>query len=313
MSGARAGAAPSIVVVGSANTDFVVRAPRIPAPGETVTGGTFLRADGGKGANQAVAAARLGASVTFVARVGADEQGSATLAGLRSEGIDLRHLVRDAQAASGVALIMVDDDGQNAIAVAPGANARLTDDDVEAARPAIESADILLLQLETPLAAIERAVDLAADAGVPVILNPAPARALPDSLLARVTVLTPNEGEARSLARSADPPAAAAALRQRGAAHVVVTLGDAGALVCADDEPRLVPAFRIRPVDTTAAGDAFNGALAVAVGRGRPLLDAVRWACAAGALAASAPGARPSLPRSAQLDAFLRGRAVSEG
>ena len=190
MSGARAGAAPSIVVVGSANTDFVVRAPRIPVPGETVTGGTFLRADGGKGANQAVAAARLGASVTFVARVGADEQGSATLAGLRSEGIDVRHLVRDAQAASGVALIMVDDDGQNAIAVAPGANARLTDDDVEAARPAIESADILLLQLETPLAAIERAVDIAADAGVPVILNPAPARALPDSLLARVTPLS---------------------------------------------------------------------------------------------------------------------------
>jgi ribokinase len=300
-----------IVVVGSANMDLVVRAPRIPSPGETVTGGSFLRADGGKGANQAVAAARLGAAVTFVARVGSDELGEAAIEGLRAEGIDVRHIGRDPAEPSGVALIVVDEAGENAIAVAPGANEALSVQNVEEARPAIESADVLLLQLETPLPAVKRAAELAAHAGAAVILNPAPARSLPDALLELVDVLTPNEGEAELLAEQATPSAAAAHLRQRGAARVVVTLGAAGALVCTGADPHIVPGFPVRAVDTTAAGDAFNGALAVALGSKIPLTEAVRFACGAGALAATAPGARPSLPSRARLDGFLRERTGS--
>jgi ribokinase len=289
---------------------MVVRLPRIPEAGETVLGGSFLRADGGKGANQAVAAARLGAEVTFVGRVGADELGERAVAGLRDEGIDVSHVSRDEKEPSGVALIFVDERGENAIAVAPGANAALSEDDVERAGGAIETADVLLLQLETPLPTVERAAAVAAAAGVTVILNPAPAQPLPDSLLYRVDVLTPNEGEARLLAAlpgdDATREATAGRLLERGVRRIVVTLGAAGALVITRaGEEQLVEGFSVDAVDTTAAGDAFSGALAVALAEGPSLAEAVRFACAAGAVAATARGARPSLPRRERLELLL--------
>jgi len=295
-----------IIVIGSVNSDLVVRGPRIPLPGETVTGGTFLRAEGGKGANQAVAAARAGADVTFVARVGADELGQVAVAGLADEGIDVRHVGQDPDLSTGVALIMVDEAGENAISVAPGANALLSVDDVEAARADIESADVLLTQLETPLAAVERAAAIASAAGVTVILNPAPARPLPDSLMALVDVLTPNEGEAMYLSGAARPAAAASELRALGVTTVVVTLGATGALIATEDGESSVPGFSVASVDTTAAGDAFNSYLAVSIAEGLDLTRAVRRACAGGALATTVHGARPSLPGREKVNGLLR-------
>lgn len=295
----------SIVVVGSVNTDLVVRASRIPSPGETVTGGRFLQADGGKGANQAVAAARLGAHVTFVGRVGADELGEHAVTGLRDEGIDVRFVTRDPGAASGVALIVVDGSGENAIAVAPGANARLSSADVEAAAGVIEEADALLLQLETPLEPVERAASIASEAGVRVILNPAPARPIPESLLALVDVLTPNEGEARALGGESEVEAAAAALRRRGVGTVVVTLGSRGALLVTHEGETRVATVAVDVVDTTGAGDAFNGALAAGLAEGMDLEAAARFGCAAGTLATTVAGARPSLPERARVAALM--------
>ena len=285
-----------IVVIGSVNTDLVVRGPRIPSPGETVTGGSFLQAQGGKGANQAVAAARAGAHVTFVARVGADELGAAAIASLVEESIDVAHITRDPDHATGVALIMVDQAGENAISVAPGANARLSVHDVEAARAAIESAHVLLMQLETPIPAVERAAAIAAAAGTMVILNPAPARPLGDSLLSDVDVLTPNEGESAFLTGEEDPDLAAKRLRESGVNIVVVTLGPRGAMVLSSEGPSVAEGFPVTAIDSTAAGDAFNGFLAVGLAEGLDLEKAVPRACAAGALATTVPGARPSLP-----------------
>jgi ribokinase len=300
---------PKIVVVGSANTDFVVQMDELPARGETVLGGAFLTARGGKGANQAVAAARLRAEVTFVARLGEDDLGRAAARAYEGEGINTTHLAWDDAAPSGVALILVDRKGENMIAVAPGANGRLSPADVQAAEPAIRAADCLLLQLEIPLETVEAAAALAHGLGKRVILNPAPAAPLPPGLLQMVDVLTPNETEARTLAGARaelGPEAAAARLaEQTGVQTIVMTLGSQGSLVWDDGQASFVPAFPVTPVDTTAAGDAFNGALAVALGRGEPVARAARYANAAGALAATRPGAQPSLPTAAELDKFL--------
>ena len=296
---------PHIVVVGSVNTDLVVRGPRIPVPGETVTGGTFFKADGGKGANQAAAAARLGARVTLVARVGADDLGEASATGLAAEGIDVTHVVTDDAEPTGVALIMVDEGGENSILVAPGANARLDVAQVESARSAIESADVMLAQLESPLEAVGHAIDIAADAGVTVILNPAPARPLPESMLGRVDVLTPNRTEAHLISGEESPGAAANRLLDMGCRAVAVTLGAAGALLFSGGASTVVPGFPVAAVDTTAAGDAFNGGLAVALAEECSLEAAVRRACAGGALAATVPGARPSLPDRASVTRLL--------
>jgi len=292
-----------IVVVGSSNTDMVVQTVRIPGPGETVLGREFTMAAGGKGANQAVAAARLGAQVTLVARVGADLFGDRALEGLRKEGIDTRYVTVDSQAASGVALIFVDADGENSIGVAPGANARLSPDDVRSAQQAIEGAHALLLQLEIPLDTAECAAELAHRAGVMVILNPAPAPAgpLPGALLSFVDILTPNEGEARALlgVRVADLPSAreaALSLVSQGVGKVIITLGAQGALAVSSEVQQLVPGYPVEAVDTTAAGDAFNGGLAVALAAGKGLVEAVRFANGCGALAATKLGAQPSLP-----------------
>jgi ribokinase len=300
---------PQIVVVGSSNIDMVVPVPHIPEPGETVLGGSFQMVPGGKGANQAVAAARLGARVTLVARLGQDLFAEASLKNFGDAGIDTTYVERDAEAASGVALIFVGPRGENSIAVAPGANARLSPADVERAGEAIAGADLLLVQLEVPLPTVERAIALAKGHGKRVLLNPAPARAVPDELLAQVDLLTPNETEARVLLGpeapgGEEPAAAASALRRRGARAVIVTLGEQGALLV--DGSSLLP---IRPrsvtaVDTTAAGDCFSAALAVAWAEGRSLPEAAGWAAAAAALSVTRPGAQTSLPTRAEVDAF---------
>lgn len=302
-----------VVVVGSSNTDMVVQVPHIPAPGETVLGGEFIMAAGGKGANQAVAAARLGAQVTLVARVGRDVFGERALAGFRQEGIDIQHIAVDPEAASGVALIFVDASGENSIAVAPGANARLTPQDVQQAKEVIEAADVLLLQLETPLETVRQAAEIAQRAGVRVVLNPAPAQPLPADVLALVDVLTPNEGEVSLLARRqiaqtttlADAEASARCLIEQGVKVVIVTLGARGALIVTPGFQQLVPGFAVDVVDTTAAGDAFNGGLAVALADGKSLAEAVRFANACGALAATKMGAQPSLPTANEVARFL--------
>ncbi len=303
---------PHIVVIGSANTDMVVKVPRIPAPGETVLGGRFVMAAGGKGANQAVAAARLGARVTFVGRLGRDLFGRQTEENLRREAIDTSYLAWDEAAPSGVALIMVSEDGENSIAVAPGANGELTPADVERAEGAIAAAQVVLVQLEVPLAAVERALELAARHGVRTILNPAPAAPVPDGLLRQVDLLTPNEHEARLLsgldaAAESGAEAAARALLGRGVRALAMTLGRRGALVAQEGRLELVPSFQVTPVDTTGAGDAFNGALAFMWAQGRPLGEAVRYANAVAALATTVMGAQPSMPTAEKVAAFSRG------
>lgn len=300
---------PRIVVVGSSNTDLVVRAPSLPAAGQTVLGTSFFRAAGGKGANQAVAAARLGARVAMVARVGGDEFGETSLANLDREGIDTTFVVRDPDAPSGVALIVVGEEGENAIAVAPGANARLVPEDIDRAAKEIEAADILLVQLETPLPAVAHAVGLAKDAGVPTVLNPAPAAALDLRILRDLSVLTPNVGEAIALAERKGSGVdaarvAAQQLRAAGVRRVVVTLGREGVLLEGDGMSAVLPACSVAAVDTTAAGDAFNGALAVALAEGASLFAAAEFANRAAALSTTREGAQPSLPTRAEVEAF---------
>lgn len=295
-----------VVVVGSSNTDMVVRARHLPRPGETVLGGAFARTAGGKGANQAVAAARLGADVTFVARVGTDTFGDAALAGFRAEGIECRFVTQDADAPSGVTLIGVDDNtGENLILVASGANAKLSADDMERARPAIEGAAVLLCQLESPLETVTAAFTVARAAGVVTILNPAPAQVLSNDLLTLVDVLTPNETEAALLTGAATPTDAARHLRAQGVLNVIVTLGADGVLLVTAQSEEHLPGLRVPCVaDTTAAGDCFNGALAVALGEGRTMRDAVQFAQHAAALSVTKAGAQPSLPTRAEVEEF---------
>jgi len=301
---------PKIIVVGSSNTDMIVRVARLPRAGETILGGEFMTAAGGKGANQAVAAARLGGRVSFVARVGCDAFGKSTVTALKRDGIDARGVFRDPVRPSGVALIFVADHGENSIAVASGANAALSARDIRAARSLFRGARVMLAQLETPLETVRAAIDEAHRAGARVILNPAPAQALPAEILKKIAVLTPNETEAELLTgapvndvRSAI--AAARKLRRRGVETVVITLGKRGALVATADGEVLVKGFLVKPIDTTAAGDVFNGALAVALAEDRALLEAVRFANAAAAISVTRRGAQPSAPRRAEVNQLL--------
>lgn len=303
----------NVLVVGSSNTDMIIRVPRIPEPGETILGGAFSMAAGGKGANQAVAAARAGGRVTFVARVGDDLFGERALANFEADGIDTRFVFRSPGAPSGIALITVDERGENSISVASGANALLSPAEIGKAEDAFASADVILLQLESPLEAVEAAVRMAGERGIPAILNPAPARPLADDLLRRVTVLTPNEHEAELLTEApvrdeSGARKAAALLRTRGPASVVVTLGERGAYASSPGFEGLVPAFKVDPVDTTAAGDVFNGALAVALAEKVPLAEAIRFAQAAAAISVTRPGAQPSAPARREIEAFLDAR-----
>ena len=300
-----------ILVVGSSNTDMIIKLARIPRPGETILGGAFVTAAGGKGANQAVGAARAGGQVTFIARVGQDMFGDQAVAGFVKDGINVDHVTRDKTSPSGVALIFVAKDGENSIAVAGGANAKLSPADVKKAKPAFAGACVLVMQLETPLETVQAAADLAAKAGVRVILNPAPAQPLPDKLLQQVSVLTPNETEAELLTGiavndDASAAAAAAKLRARGVQTVIITLGARGAFVATERGDQLVPGFKVKAMDTTAAGDVFNGALAVALAEGTPLDLAVRFANAAAAISVTQLGAQPSAPTRPEIEKFLK-------
>jgi len=299
-----------VTVAGSLNMDLVARAPRIPEPGETIIGSDFRNVPGGKGANQAVATARLGAEVSMVGRIGGDTFADSLLRNLAADGIDHTYVTRDPEAATGVALIVVDDAGENSIVVASGANACFSPADVEAAEEAFARADVLLLQLESPLETVQRAAELARAHGAKVLLNPAPAQALPDALLSLVDALIPNETEAalltdRAVRSQADAREAAEALLASGVETVIITLGERGALLAQGRGVTLVPAFSVDAVDTTAAGDAFVGSFAVALAEGRPLEEAVRWGNAAGALATTKMGAQPSLPTREALERLL--------
>ena len=301
---------PSVLVLGSSNTDLIVKVARIPRPGETILGGEFATAGGGKGANQAVAAARAGGAVTFVARVGRDANGDRAVAGFAAAGIDVKYVIRDPTRPSGVALVLVGRGGENSIAVASGANDRLSPTDVRKARPAFQRAWVVLLQLETPLKTIAASLELATAAGLRVILNPAPARPLPGRLLERVYLLTPNESEAelltgvavaseRAAARAAD------ALLDRGVHNVAITMGSRGAFVAGPGVRQMIPGFKVKAIDATGAGDVFNGALVVALAEGRPLLEAARFGCAAAAISVTRLGAQPSAPTRRAINALL--------
>jgi len=298
-----------IIVVGSSNTDMIVQLPRIPGPGETLLGGEFVMAAGGKGANQAVAAARAGGQVSFVAALGSDMFGDKALEGFEKEGIDVSHVRRDPKKPSGVALIFVADSGENSIAVAGGANGALKSTHLEASWFGPDT--ILVMQLETPLPTVKRAAQLARTAGGQVILNPAPACDLPDTLLRNIDILTPNEHEAalltgRKVTDETSARAAARKLRKRGVRCVIITLGAQGAYVANDTVEQLVPGFQVKAVDTTAAGDVFNGALAACLAEGADLLDAVRFAHAAAACSVQRLGAQPSVPTRARIDRQLK-------
>ncbi len=299
-----------ILVIGSSNTDMIIQTPHIPRPGETILGGTFNTAAGGKGANQAVACARAGGKVVLVARVGRDMFGEQALRGFRQDGIDVTYVKQDDTAPSGVALIMVDRQGENSIAVASGANGRLSIEDVQDAAGVIQKASIVLMQLETPLTTIEAAAELATQNGIRVILNPAPAQPLGDALLQQISILTPNETEAEMLtgicvSDEDSAQAAARALIAKGVSSVIITLGAAGAYVHSDAFTGMVSGFQVNPVDTTAAGDTFNGTLALALAEGQPLEQAVTFANAAAALSVTKLGAQPSAPDRKRVEAFL--------
>lgn len=298
-----------IAVLGSSNTDMIVQLPRIPRPGETLLGGRFSTAAGGKGANQAVAAARAGGDVSFIARIGSDMFGDRALEGFQAAGIDTTHITRDEHDPSGVALICVDDDGENSIAVAPGCNGNLSSADVDAARDTIAGAEVLLMQLEVPLDTVIRAAGIASAADTTVILNPAPARELPDKLLDHVTILTPNEHEAGLLTgitvdSEQSAHEAASVLRNRGVETVLITRGADGVYVLSDACAVQVDAYRVEAVDTTAAGDVFNGVLAAGLASGMTLTEAVGFGSAAAALSVTRLGAQPSAPDRAEIASF---------
>lgn len=302
-------AAPRILVVGSANMDLVVKAPRIPVPGETVLGGSFARVRGGKGANQAVACARLGADTYMLGRVGRDAFGDELVAGLEADGVHCDYIIRD-EAPSGVAFIIVDETGENAIVVAPGANAALSPADV-ARVPDLGSFDAILLQLEVPLVVVEAALGAASAAGVLSVLDAGPPTCLPAEIVRKATVLSPNETEAAAILGlpshdDLGPEEAAARLLALGARNVVLKLGADGALAAWPGGLQRVPAFPVEPIDTTGAGDAFTAALAVSLARGEDLPTATTIACAAGALATTVFGAAPSMPTADAVAAFMR-------
>jgi ribokinase len=300
-----------IVVLGSLNMDLIVRTAHIPRPGETVHGHGFSTVPGGKGANQAAAAARLGAHVTMLGRVGQDAFGDAMLDNMLTQGVETDHISRDSREPSGIALIQIQEDGNNSIVVAPGANGRVSVDDVDRATTLIWGATFLVCQFEVPLPVVRYAIGVAASKGVPVVLNPAPAYAVDAAFLEGVYCLVVNETEAATLtglevADLAGARAAGIELQAMGVPVVIVTLGGEGALLVAEGKPLHVPARRVEVVDTTAAGDAFIGGLVASLDRGLDLPDAVRYATCAGTLATTVLGAQTSLPDKAAVDAFYR-------
>ncbi|MGH7233527.1 MAG: ribokinase [Nitrospiraceae bacterium] len=299
---------PKVIVVGSSNMDLTIALDRLPAMGETLLGRNWYQSCGGKGANQAIAARRAGADVAFLTKLGQDANGQLIEQSLLSMGIPQSGLLRDGTSPTGVAFILVDAEGRNMIAVSPGSNRTLNLEDVRQASSLITGSSVLLAQLEVPLSAVAEALLIANTHGVMTILNPAPTLPLSSELLSLVDVLTPNEGEARTLTGLADASAAASALREQGAGSVIVTLAERGALLQTQGGDRRFPAYPVKAIDTTAAGDAFNGALACALAEGRSLDDAITFANAAGACATLTRGAHASLPTRDEIDRMSRGR-----
>lgn len=306
---------PSIVIVGSSNTDMVIKADHLPAPGETILGGTFFMTQGGKGANQAVAAARLNGQVTFIAKIGADVFGKQSMQLYNNDRIDTTYITIDETKPSGVALINVDDNGENCIAVAPGANATLTVDDIHRAQTVLENASIILMQLEIPLLTVDHVANLAASRHIKLVLNPAPACKLSDTLLRKISIITPNEKEAEMLTgiKISDIDSAKEAaqiLSQKGIETVIVTMGSEGALILHNDVFEVVPAAKVKAVDTTAAGDVFNGALVVAISEGKDVIPAVQFANAAAAISVTRLGAQASAPYRDEVDATMKSNRI---
>lgn len=299
---------PNILVVGSLNADLVVRAPHFPAPGETLQGEDLATFPGGKGANQAVAAARLGTKVSMLGRVGKDSFGDFLLNNLKDNKVDSQFVQRD-EASTGTAIIVVDSNGQNSIVLSPGANGKVSPADVEAA--SFTTSELLLLQLEIPLGAVLSAAQLAHKNGLRIVLNPAPAHPLPDEMIMLADYLIPNENELSLLSNMpvadlASAESAARALLGRGAKTIIVTLGANGALIVSKEITKHIPAFKVNVVDTTAAGDAFIGGFATALLQDKSLEEAVRYGCACGALATTKFGAQPSLPTKEEVESFIK-------
>ncbi|NSW94187.1 MAG: ribokinase [Bacteroidales bacterium] len=290
-----------IIVIGSSNTDMVVKAKRIPSPGETVLGGTFFMNPGGKGANQAVAAARLNGNVTFVTKVGYDLFGERSKSLLEKEGIDTRFIIKDPENPSGIALISVDENGENCIVVAPGANMTLSAYDIDDEVFNTTKEDVFLMQLEIPLSTVEFVAEKASARGSKVILNPAPAKQLPGYLLSSLFAITPNEVEAETLTGiPVDDPLtagkAADKLFSKGIKNVIITMGAAGAFLRSEGISQMVPVVPVKAVDTTAAGDVFTAGLAVAISEGKDILEAVNFANRAAAISVTRLGAQASAP-----------------
>ncbi|GAB2572187.1 ribokinase [Gracilibacillus alcaliphilus] len=305
----------SILVIGSFMMDLVVRAPRVPENGETIIGDSFARYPGGKGANQAVTAARLGKKVTMIGKLGIDEFGNEAINTLNKEGVNTDYMLRDPLHPTGVGSVTLDKNGDNRIIVVPGANAAYHPDELEQVTDLIREAEIIILQLETNLDLVEKAVDLACLYQTPVILNPAPAAKLSDDLLSKITYLTPNESEAEILTGISvnslnEAEQAGRILLNKGVANVIITLADKGAIIVNDEGTAHVPAFYVEPLDSVAAGDAFNGALGVGLANREPLEKVVRYANAVGALTVTRPGAIPSLPYKQVVEAFITQKEV---
>jgi ribokinase len=296
--------APQLLVIGSLNTDLLVRVETLPGPGETVTGGVFEMAGGGKGANQAVAAARAGASVAMVGAVGMDEFGARLLEELAGEGVNVGGVARLPGVASGLAAIVVDEEGENQIAVASGANHALRAGDVAWAFGELDlsRATCALLSLEVDDDVVVEGTERAAALGMTVVVNPAPARPLPPELVAHRPIVTPNQGEAAELTGSEDPAAAAAAMVESGAAAALVTVGERGVVVADGSRVERIGAPAVSALDTTGAGDTFSGVLAAGLARGWELERAARWATAAAALSVTKPGARGGMPAASEIE-----------
>ena len=285
-----------ILVIGSSNTDMTIKAPRIPAPGETILGGEFKMGPGGKGANQAVAAARLGGDVSFVCKVGKDVFGEKSLEGYRKEGIDISNVIYSDKP-SGVALIMVDDNGENCISVAPGANGDITPDDILKISDVIRNAGFVVLQLEIPVESVLAAARIAHEAGAYVILNPAPACKLPAELFKYVSLATPNQTEiALMTGIENDVDAAMEKLQDMGVNDIILTLGSKGSAIWDGKKSEIIPARKVKAIDATAAGDTFCGALCVALSEGKTKREAVEFATKASALTVQKMGAQESIP-----------------
>ncbi|MEN8202745.1 MAG: ribokinase [Bacteroidota bacterium] len=301
-----------ILVVGSSNTDLIIKVAEIPRPGETLLGGEFQTFPGGKGANQAVAAARGGGDVVFIASVGNDSYGDESVKGYKLDNINTENIKICKGAPSGIAMITIADSGENAITVASGANAELRPEDLDEAEEAFHEAEYMLVQLETPLDTVQKAVELCSEFKTKVILNPAPAAELADEIISKIDIITPNETEAERLTGvevkdENDAMKAAEKLHERGVKTVIITLGSGGAFLSdrISGVVKRIPAFEVEAVDTTAAGDVFNGQLAVALAEDLSLEDAIRLAHAAAALSVQKLGAQSSIPRREETDYFL--------